>query len=100
MYLRVDTTVKANELVELDDTSDFWVQVEGSTEVVDIDESIAGAGRMVGDAAWISVNWLRAQAEGRVSDTWSADLQQFLDRLGREGRLNDDRSYIQAPVRS
>jgi hypothetical protein len=40
------------------------------------------------------------QAESRVSTRWSAQLQQFLDRVGREGRLNDDRTYVQAPVRT
>ena len=102
MILQLDTNAKTVSLTEPDDCDEIHVEVSGSTNPADVDETIAsvGAGRLVGNDAWIAVASLRAWAEGKVGDGWDKRFQAMLDQAGRAGRMNDDRSYVMAPIAS
>lgn len=96
MLLRLDTNAKSVELDDPDDCEDFKIEVVGSMDPAEVDETIAsaGAGRLVGPHAWIAVSSIRQWTNGRTSEDWDARFRQMLDKAGREGRLNDDRSYL------
>lgn len=98
MLLRLDTNAKSLELQDPDDCDDFKVEVTGSMNPADVDETIAsaGAGRLVGAHAFIAVASIRQWADGNTSDGWDTRFQALLDKAGREGRMNDDRSYLYA----
>jgi hypothetical protein len=98
MLLRLQTDEKSLQLEDPDDCNDFTVVVEGSMNPAEVDETIAsaGAGRLVGPHAWIAVASIRQWAEGKVGDDWDTRFQALLDKAGRDGRLNDDRSYLYA----
>jgi hypothetical protein len=96
MFLRLDTDAKTIELVDPDNCDEFHLEVSGDPNPADIDETIAaaGAGRLVGPNAWIAVDRLRQMAEGKVSEDWPTRFQMMLDAAGRNGWMNDDRSYV------
>lgn len=96
MELRLDTGAKSIELNDPDNCDDFKVVVSGSMDPAEVDETIAsvGAGRLVGPDAWIAVHSLREWAAGKTSDGWDARFQRLLDEAGRNGRMNDDRTYL------
>lgn len=98
MLLRLNTSDKTVELHEPDNCDDFKVEVTGPMDPAEIDETIAsvGAGRLVGPHAWIAVSSIRAWSEGKTGDGWDDRFQRLLDKAGREGRMNDDRSYLYA----
>lgn len=98
MLLRLDTNEKSLELQDPDNCDDFVVEVTGSMNPAEVDETIAsvGAGRLVGPHAWIAVASIRQWADGKTSDGWDGRFQQLLDKAGREGRMNDDRTYLYA----
>lgn len=98
MILQVDTNAKTVELAQADDCTSFRILVTGSQRAADIDECIAGRGRMFGENAWIDITSLEAMADGQVGDDWAAKFRTFIDECGRNGRLNDERNYILAPV--
>lgn len=101
MYLKLDTGANTIELVDPDNCEVFHVEVAGSMEPADVDEVIAGnaAGRLVGDSAYISVDKIRAWAEGRTGDDWPTRFQVMLDNAGRNGWMNDDRTYVMAHLK-
>jgi hypothetical protein len=99
MYLRVDTTAKSTELMDADNTEEFHVVVEGPRNPADIDESLAGLGRLVGTNVYVGVAQLRALAEAAGhGDDWDARFRAMLDHAGQNGWLNDDRSYLQGHI--
>lgn len=98
MILRIDTNAKSRELAEAHDCSGIRVEVTGSMHPVDIDEVIAGVGRLAGENAWLNLDELEAMAAGNVGDDWIVEFRKFIDGAGRQGRLNDERNYILAPV--
>jgi len=100
MYLRVDTAAKKTDLVDPDNTEEFHVVVVGSTDPAEIDESLAGLGRLVGPDVYVGVAQLRTLAEGNVGDDWDTKFRAMLDRAGQNGWLNDDRSYLQGQIKS
>jgi hypothetical protein len=98
MLLRLNTDDKTLEMHEPDDCDDFIVEVNGTMDPAEVDETIAsaGAGRLVGPHAWIAIESIRVWAEGKTSDDWDKRFQMLLDRASRAGRMNDDRSYLYA----
>jgi len=100
MLLRLDTNAKSLELRDPDDCGEFSVEVAGSDNPADIDETIAsaGAGRLVGQHAFIAVASIRQWADGHTGDGWDDRFQQLLDQASRDGRMNDDRSYLYADI--
>lgn len=101
MYLKIDTGAKTIELADPDDCEKFHVEVSGSMNPADIDEVIAdnAAGRLVGDNAYVSVEKVRGWAEGRVGDDWPKRFQMMLEAAGRNGWMNDDRTYVMAHIK-
>ncbi len=100
MILQIDTAAGTIELVDPDDTERFHVEAPAGASDADIDEVIAnnGAGRLVGDNAWISVEKLRGWAEGRTGDGWAMQFQMMLNKAGERGWMNDDRTYVMAHI--
>jgi hypothetical protein len=99
MYLRVDTNAKTSAIADQDNTEEFHVVVEGPRDPADIDESLAGLGRLVGTNVYVGVAQLRAIAEeAGVSDGWDGRFRAMLDHAGQNGWLNDDRSYLQGHI--
>ena len=102
MFLKIDTGEKTISLADPDNCDEFHVEVSGSMNPAEVDEVIAdnGAGRLVGDNAFVSVAKVREWAAGNVADGWETRFQVMLDLAGRNGWMNDDRTYIQAHLKS
>lgn len=58
----------------------------------------AAAGRLEGDAAWISVDAVRRLAAGRVASTWDDELEAMLDYARSKGWLDEAGHAIRAHV--
>lgn len=98
MILAVDTEAKTSQLSDADNCDSITIVVTGSQHPADIDEVLMGTGRLAGDAAWINIDSIRGMAEGQAGDGWPTRFQMLLDKAGRSGGLNDDRTYISVPV--
>lgn len=98
MILRVDTNTMTSELDEISDCTRFHIEVTGSKRAADVDEAIQGKGRVFGENAWIALDQIEAMAAGKVGDSWAGEFRAMVDAMGRQGRLNDERDYLLAPI--
>ncbi len=102
MFVLVDLTGPrpAVTLEEPADCTRFHVQANGARDpsLLATALSAAGAGRMKGEDALVSIDAVRAMASGRVGDGWAADFAKMLDYARGKGWLDDAGDAIQAHV--
>jgi len=103
MIVRVDVAAATAELDDPGNVGQFHVAASGGdTAAVAAVLGGAGAGADAGDApaehVWVAVDWVRAQASGRVEAGWDDQFAKMLDYAGSKGWLDGSRSAIQAHV--
>lgn len=99
MYILVSGSSESPRvsLEEPDDCTRFHVAIRGLTkEAAGRAMEFAGVGLLRGeDTAWISLDALRARAEGRVGGDWAERFEAMLTYAGRKGWLSEDRRSVQ-----
>ena len=102
MIVQVDlsTTPPVVTLEEPADTGRFHVAVRGGADPALVYGALvdAAAGRLEGDAAWISVDAVRRMARGRVPGDWDTDLDAMLTYARGKGWFDDAGHAIRAHV--
>ena len=100
MFVRVDLDAPSVTLEEPDDCKRFHVEVVGEGDDAALGRVLAdaGAGRLDGGDANVSVDAVRRLAAGRVGPTWDADFAAMVDSAATKGWLDSDGAAIQAHV--
>jgi hypothetical protein len=102
VFVLVDlaATHPAVTLAQPDDCTRFHLQVTGARDPALLASTLAeaGAGRLVGDDAFVRVDAVRAMAAGRVGAAWQTDFDGMLDYARTKGWVDDAGEAIQAHV--
>jgi hypothetical protein len=102
VFVLVDlaATHPAVTLAQPDDCTRFHLQVTGARDPALLASTLAeaGAGRLVGDDAFVRVDAVRALAAGRVDAAWQTDFDGMLDYARTKGWVDDAGEAIQAHV--
>ena len=99
MFVRL-TPTSGPTLEEPADCTRFHVEAPGG-DVAPLGARLGAAGTAEGAPeghVWVDVAWVRAQAVGRVPDTWSADFDGMLRYAEKKGWLGAGGGTIQAHV--
>ena len=99
MFVRL-TPTSGPTLEEPADCTKFHVEAPAA--------DAAAVGARLGDAGtaegapeghvWVDVAWVRAQAAGRVPETWAADFAGMLGYAAKKGWMGPDGRTVQAHI--
>jgi hypothetical protein len=100
MVIVVDTTAALVELVEQGDFRRFHVEARGDGGPAAVARLLdgAGAGRLEGEDAIISVGWVRDRAAAEAGAGWDEGFRAMLAFAATKGWLRDGGEGIQAHV--
>lgn len=97
MIVRVDTAAGRATLEQPEDCKKFHVEApEG--DLAQIAAVLGTPADAPADHVWVPVDWVRAQAQGRVPDNWSSEFDGMLGYASSKGWLSADGRSIQAHV--
>ena len=98
MYVKVDNT-QSGKLCDEDDLTRFSVQVpkDSSAETISTYLARTGAGRLEGDEAVVSIEWLRRRTASR-SQQWHGDFDRMLAHASSRGWMDSTGEAVIAHV--
>jgi hypothetical protein len=100
MIVRVDVASGSAVLDEPENCRAFHVAASGGDPAA-VAAALGLAGSAEGapaDHVWVGVDWVRAQAAGRVPESWNGEFEGMLAYASTKGWLNADGSSIQAHI--
>lgn len=81
-------------LEDIDNLRAFKVVAERSP---DLAQTVQPAGRLDGDAVWVSEAWLRRQAQGKPA-AWASDFEKMLDFAETKGWFDETARAVRAHI--
>jgi hypothetical protein len=97
MIVKVDAAEERATLEEPGDCRKFHVEAAGG-DVAAVARAVGSTEPAPADHVWVGVDWLRAQAAGRVGDGWDTDFDAMLGFARSKNWLNDAGTAIQAHI--
>jgi hypothetical protein len=97
MIVRVDTAGGQASLEQPEDCKKFHVEASGGG-LAQVAAVLGTSADAPDDHVWVPLDWVRAEATGRVPENWTAEFDGMLGYASSKGWMSPDGRSIQAHI--